>query len=413
MSRGRALILVENLSVPFDRRVWQEAQALTRGRWDVTVICPTGHSGDRCVTERIDGVDIHRFPLDTATGKGPASYAREYGTAMREIARLSRRLHRQTPFDVVHVCNPPDILFLAVLPLRRRAAFLFDHHDLVPELFLSRFDRGRNLLYYGTRLAERLTFALADVVISTNESYRTVALTRGRKNPRDVFVVRSAPDLDRFRPVAPHVALRRGRSHLLAYVGVMGPQDGVDHALQALAALRARRRDWHAIFVGSGDVFEQMGAMADELCLGDFVEFTGRVSDEDLVSVVSTADVCLAPDPWNPLNDVSTMNKIVEYMALGRPIVSYDLKEARVSAGEAAVYVRPNDPTAFAEAISDLLDDPERRDAMSRAGRGRVASDLSWERSSSVLLEAYERAVQRCSIRRRPVRGYRKARRAV
>jgi glycosyltransferase involved in cell wall biosynthesis len=400
VSRGRTLILVENLSVPFDRRVWQEALALTDDGYEVTILCPMGETRDRLPFERQEGIDIYRFPLRAAV-RGPLGYAREYGTALLRFAHLAFRLHRRRPFDVVHVCNPPDLLFLAVLPLRRRAAFLFDHHDLVPELYLSRFGRGRDVFYRGTRLAERMTFALADVVVSTNESYRDVAISRGHKRKEDTFVVRSAPDLRRFAPTAPDPSLRCGRQYLLAYIGVMGPQDGVDHALRALALLRARRDDWHAIFVGAGDVFDEMQELGRSLGLGGSVEFTGRVPDDELIQIVSTADVCLAPDPWNDLNDVSTMNKIVEYMALGKPIVSYDLKEARVSAGDAGIYVPANDEAAFAAAVSDLLDDPDRRQEMGNRGRARVEKNLSWTHSAARLLEAYELAMATAARRAR------------
>ncbi len=275
---GRALVLVENLSVPFDRRVWQECGALTRAGFAVSVICPQGRKRDREPFERREGVEIHRYPLRAATG-GPAGYAREYGTALLATRRLALRLARQAPFDVVQACNPPDLLLPAVRVLRRRgAAFVFDHHDLVPELYESRFERGRDLLYRLTLAAERSTFRLADVVIATNESYRRVALERGGKRPEDVFVVRSAPDLARFAPVDPDPALRREDGHLLAYLGVMGPQDGVDHALRALALLRDRRDDWRAIFVGDGDVQPAMKELAGRLGLDDRVEFPGRLA---------------------------------------------------------------------------------------------------------------------------------------
>jgi len=396
-SPGSTAILVENLSVPFDRRVWQEARSLRSAGYAVTVICPQGTERD---TERhavIDGVDIHRYPL-RAVGGGPASYVHEYSAALLRTLTLLRRLQAHARFDVIHACNPPDALIWTALPARRRgAAVIFDHHDLVPELYLSRFGRG-GALHRATLVAERLAFGIADVVLSTNESYRRVALERGRKRPQDVFVVRSAPDTARFQPVEADLSLRRGRKHLIAYLGVMGPQDGVDHALKALAALRHERDDWHAIFVGAGDVFDAMRTLATELGLDGSVEFAGRRPDEDVIRIVSTADVCLAPDPSNPLNDVSTMNKIIEYMALSRPIVSYDLTEARVSAADAAVYAVPNDIADFARNIAELLDAPRRREEMGKRGRERFENELSWARSEEQLLRGYERALE---IRRR------------
>ena len=394
MSRGNALILVENLSVPFDRRVWQECLTLVDAGFEVSVICPQGSGRDQELLEQREGVTIHRYALEPAAG-GPVGYAREYATALWRTRRIALRLAAVRPFDLVHACNPPDLLLPAVRVLKRRgAAFVFDHHDLVPELYESRFGRGRDLLYRLTLAAERWTFRLADVVIATNESYRRVALTRGRKRTEDVFVVRSGPDPDRFVPAEPDASLRRGKPHLLAYLGVMGPQDGVDHALRALAQLRERRDDWHAIFVGGGDVQPEMQRLAESLRLGDAVEFTGRIPDRDVLRVLSTADVCLAPDPKNPLNDVSTMNKIVEYLALARPVVSFDLVEARVSAGEAALYARPNEDASFAACIESLLDDPELRRRLGEAGRSRFERELSWDRSRVELVRAYERALE-------------------
>lgn len=390
---GKALILVENLSVPFDRRVWQECTALRDAGWQVNVICPQGSKQDTEPDALIDGVRILRFPLRAATG-GPSGYLREYGSALWHTLRLARRVGR---VDVVHACNPPDLLFLVALVLKLRGArFIFDQHDLVPELYLSRFNRGKDLLYRAVCLLERLTYSSANVVISTNESYRETALGRGRKAPEDVFVVRSAPAIERFRLGQPEPALKRGKPYMLCYLGVMGPQDGVDYALRALALLRVDldRTDWHAVFVGAGDTFNAMVKLAAELGLSDRVEFTGRIPDADLMRYLSTSDVCLAPDPLNPLNDVSTMNKIMEYMAMARPIVSFDLKEARVSAGEAAVYAPANDEQAFAKLIARLLDDPDERARMGRIGRGRVAGALSWENSRTALLAAYRRATQ-------------------
>jgi glycosyltransferase involved in cell wall biosynthesis len=277
---------------------------------------------------------------------------------------------------------------------RRGARFVFDQHDLVPELYLSRFDRGEDLLYRAVCALERRTYRAADVVLATNESYRDVAVRRGGKRPEDVFVVRSAPDTGRFHPVPPEPELKRGKPHLLCYLGVMGPQDGVDYALRALAKLRDElgRTDWHAVFVGAGDTFDAMVELSRRLGLADRVEFTGRIPDADLARWLSTADVCLSPDPRNPLNDVSTMNKVLEYMVMGRPIVSFDLREARVSAGEAALYAPANDESAFAGLVAGLLDDPDQRARMGKIGQERIGGALSWSNSQRSLLAAYAAA---------------------
>jgi glycosyltransferase involved in cell wall biosynthesis len=387
------LILVENLSVPFDRRVWQESRALVGAGFRVTVISPAGVKRDSEPETVIEGVRILRYPLVPATG-GPITYLREYTLALWHTLWLAIKVRREGRVDVVHACNPPDLLFLIALVLRLGGArFVFDHHDLVPELFVSRFPGRRPALHALTTLVERLTFAAADAVISTNESYRRVAIERGKMAADRVVVVRSAPDLSRFAPRPPDDSLRCGKPYLLAYLGVMGPQDGVDYALRALRWLREEigRDDIYCVFMGAGDVYDEMVSLSKQLGVDDIVHFPGRVPDEFVQRCLSTADVCLSPDPRNPLNDVSTMNKVVEYMAMGRPIVSFDLLEARVSAGDAAVYVPANDERAFAESIDALLRDPERRQWMGKLGRSRVENELSWDVSRRTLVEFYRR----------------------
>ncbi|MGW0808380.1 glycosyltransferase family 4 protein [Nonomuraea sp. NPDC002799] len=384
----RALILVENLSVPMDRRVWQESVTLRDAGWEVHVICPRGAKQDTEPEAVIDGIAIHRYPLTAATG-GPLGYLKEYGSALWHTFRLAREVG---PVDVVHGCNPPDLFYLVARKLARKGTrFVFDQHDLVPELYLSRFGRGKDLLYRVVCGLERRTYDAAHVVIATNESYREVALTRGGKRPDEVFVVRSAPAVERFHQVPPDTSIKRGKPYLLCYLGVMGPQDGVDYALRALA--RLERQDWHAVFVGGGDTFDAMVALSGELGLADRVEFTGRIPDEDLMRYLSTADVCLSPDPLNPLNDVSTMNKIMEYMAMAKPIVSFELREARVSAGEAALYAPANDEAEFAKLIAYLLDHPDERRRMGEIGQERVQGPLSWNESRKALIAAYSKVI--------------------
>ena len=398
--RGRALLISENAPLPGDRRVWNEARTLKEAGWEVAAVCAAAADGEQAAQETIEGIEVHRYRLRPAAGA--LGYLHEYGQALWRIRGLVRRLQADRPFDLVHAANPPDFLLLAARSARRRGARLvFDHHDLTPELFRSRFGRA-GLAHRALLRIERHALRSADVVISTNESYRRIAVERGGVDPADVFVVRNGPDLERFRPAEPDPALRRGRRHLLAYLGVMGPQDGIDHALRALATLRSLRGpDWHAVFVGEGEVRSEMEGLAVELGLGDSVEFAGWRGDEDIRRILSTADIGLEPDPPSPLNDCSTMIKVSEYMAMGCPIAAYDLRETRVSAGEAAAYAGSPTPEALGRCVHELLEDRGRRAEMAQYARERVV-ELSWQRSATELLAAYGRAMSGRSVPAEP-----------
>jgi glycosyltransferase involved in cell wall biosynthesis len=393
-AQRRALLIVENLSVPLDRRVSQVARALRDVGFGVTVICPRGRVRDISTYENWDGVRIHRFDVPTSSGSR-RGYVREYGRAFRAVTRLVRQLTAEAPFDVIHVCNPPDTMVAAARIGARgsKPRIIFDHHDLFPELYQARFGQGSGAAYRLALRIEEQAHKHADIVMVPNDSYREIAVTRGGRAPEDVFVVRNAPDLNRFTPTEAEPELRHGKPHLIAYLGVMGPQDGVDHALHALAHLRGQRTDWHATFMGDGDVLPAMVRLAGQLGISGQVDFTGTVGDDVITRVLSTADVAIAPDPSNAFNDRSTMNKIVEYMALGRPVVCYDLAEARITAGGAALYAKTNDPHAFAEQIRVLLDDEQLRAELGQIGRARVADELSWARSREALYAAYCRAL--------------------
>ncbi len=387
------LVLVENLSVPFDRRVWAECRSLADAGCRVTVVCPRGVERDLEAYENREGVVIHRFRGRPADG-GASGYVVEYAVAFAQMWRLVRHLSKQTRFDIVHAANPPDLLLLTALRLKRRGArFIFDHHDLAPELYQSRFGRDGDVVFRALKASERLAFRLADVVISTNESYRELALTRGGKRPEDVFVVRNGPDSNRFTPRGPDSSLKCGKSHLIAYVGMMGPQDGLDHAVRALAALKRDRSDWRAVFVGDGDAAPTARDLARASGIAEDVDFLGLVDEERVLQVLSTADVCLAPEPSTPLNDVSTMIKVAEYMALSRPVVAFDLRETRATAGHAALYAAPNDDDAYAELISVLLDDEQKRLELGTRARERFERELTWQQSAQHLLAAYEHAL--------------------
>jgi glycosyltransferase involved in cell wall biosynthesis len=386
----KLLLLVENISVPSDRRVWPECLSLRDAGYDVTVVCPQGNNNrDRELFEVCAGVEIYRYSLPPASG-GRREFLWEYLRAFWHTWTLVRKLARTRTFSVVHAANPPDILLIAASPLKRRGTrFIFDHHDLVPELYADRFGR-KGVLYWLSRLMALTSFRLADVVIATNESYRRIAIERGRKRPEDVFVVRNGPDLSQFHPVDPDPSLKRGKPHLIAYVGDMAPQDGIDCALRSLASLRRLRDDWHAIFVGGGDVFEEVVTLARKLALDDIVEFAGVLPTEDVVRILSTADVCLAPELKTAFNDASTMIKIAEYMDIGRSIVAYDLTESRFTAGDAALYAVPNNEEDFAQCVHRLLEDPALRASMGDTGRRRVGRGFAWSDSEPRLLAAYE-----------------------
>jgi glycosyltransferase involved in cell wall biosynthesis len=392
-ARRTAVFLIGNHALPRDRRVWQECRSVRALGHRVIGVSPMGRlPGTTSPFDEVEGIPIHRFAL-SSSGSGLASYGREFAEALWRAARVLRRLAQQERIDVVHAGNPPDFLLLAALPLKRRGTrLIFDHHDLSPEMYLGR-GGSHDPVYHALRGLERLTFQAADVVISTNESFREVAIGRGGKRPEDVFVVRNGPDLSRFRAVEPVPALRRGQRHLLAYAGVMGRHDGIDLAVQALAALRRRRGDWHAILAGDGEMLEEARKMADRLGIGDVVEFPGWLPQDGVLEILSSADVCLAPDPPTAANDRSTMIKVMEYMALGRPIVSFALPESRVSAGAAARFASGASVEDFAHHIDALLDDPDARAAMGDVGRDRVRNELSWQHSERSLRRAYERAL--------------------
>jgi glycosyltransferase involved in cell wall biosynthesis len=386
----RVLIIVQNLPVPFDRRVWLECQALVSAGHQVAVVCPKGKNDP--AYEVVDSVELYKY-RPYAPGGSTVSFITEYAYSFLATARLTLKARRSGRFAVMQACNPPDIFWPIALVLRAldRTRFVFDHHDLCPELYQSRFPDGPRLPYRALLALERRTHRTADHVISTNDSYRDVAVTRSGKAANDVTVVRTGPDPQRLRrgPASPE--LRRGRRFLVAYIGVMGPQDGVDIALRAADVVvhELRRDDIAFTLIGSGDCFDDLVALRDELGLADDVEFTGRVPDELVTRILSTADVGLSPDPKNPLNDVSTMNKTMEYMAFELPVVAFDLHETRVSAADAAVYVLPNDVHEYGQAIVELVDDEPRRSRLGRLGRARVEQKLAWSHQRRAYLDVY------------------------
>jgi len=401
--RPRVLIIVQNLPVPFDRRVWLECKALTAAGYEVTVICPKGKGDPE--HEVLEEVTLFKYP-PYAPGGGAAGFVLEYAYSFLATARLVRRARRSGRFDVVQACNPPDIFWPIArwLRLRDGSRFVFDHHDLCPELYDSRFPDGPRLPRRGLLALERATFRTADHVTTTNASYAEIAIRRGGKPPADVTVVRTGPDPVRLRQGPRVPELRRGRRHLVAYIGVMGPQDGVDLAVRAAAHVvhELGRDDVSFTFMGAGDSYHELVALRDQLGLTEHLELPGRVPDQTVFDVLSTADVGLSPDPKNPLNDLSTMNKTMEYMAFGLPVVAFDLKETRVSAGEAARYVQDGDIAGYAQALVGLLDDPRTSRAMGRAGRTRVENELGWPHQEPAYVAMYDQLTRPSAADRDP-----------
>lgn len=387
------LLIVENLPVPFDRRVWQEACALREAGYRVSVICPKGKGFEKSY-EKVDGIEIYRHRLWEASGL--FGYVLEYAWALAAEFWLALGAYDRTHFRVLHACNPPDTIFLIGLFFKIFGVrFIFDHHDLCPELFEAKFGK-RGFFYRLILLAERLTFLSADVTIATNGSYREIALARGWMDSERVFVVRSCPDLARVRRGPPREELKEGRRFLVVYLGVMGPQEGLDLLLDAVEHLvgRENRRDTLFVLIGGGSQLPHLRQLVKVKGLEEFVRFPGRIPDEELSEYLSTADVCVAPDPKNPMNDKSTMNKILEYMAYARPVVLFDLTEGRRSAGDAALYAQPNDPADFAAKILTLLNSETLRHHLGQAGRRRIEELLNWEIEKQSLLAAYAKALE-------------------
>ena len=388
-------IVVENLPVPLDRRVWKEACALRDAGYRVSVICPKGKGVFTAGYEVLDGIEIYRHRAwEASTVPG---YLLEYSVALVAEFLLTLKVFARTRFRILQACNPPDTIFLIGLFLKLFGVrFIFDHHDLGPELFEAKFGKRTGLLYWMTRLAELCSFRVANICIATNESFKDIAVTRGGKDPKHVFVVRNCPDLSTFRRPRLQVSNKFGRSLVVAYVGFMGTQDGLDLLLESIEYIvkSENRQDTHFVLVGGGTVVPELQAIIAAKNLDAYVTLTGQVSHDEVATYLSTADLGVAPDPKNAMNDRSTMVKIFEYMAFGLPVVLFDLKEGRRIAGSAALYAVPNDPIDFANQITKLLNCRELRQQLGDYGRRQVEEKLNWEVEKTSLLRAYDAALQ-------------------
>jgi glycosyltransferase involved in cell wall biosynthesis len=394
-STKKILIIVENLPVPFDTRVWKEAASLREDGYEVTVLCPRG-KGYLQGHEVISGVHIYRHPMPRE-GDGALGYLYEYGSALIWEFLYAWWIYFRRGFHVIQGCNPPDDIFLVALPFKLFGVkYIFDHHDANPELYLSKYDE-KGVFYKIQVWLEKMTYRFSDVVMATNESYAELATTRGGLAPADVFVVRNGPDLDTFKAVPPIPALKYGKPYLVGYVGNMSIQEGLDILLDvALHIKNSGRRDVHFTCVGGGPGLAGLRQMVKDKNVEDIVNFTGRVPDQELLEVLSTADVCVNPDKPCEMNDISTMIKIMEYMALGKPIVQFDLKEGRFSAQDASLYSENSDQVnGFANKILWLLDRPGERKKMGEFGRRRVEQELAWKFSVDNLLAAYRRVFEK------------------
>jgi glycosyltransferase involved in cell wall biosynthesis len=390
-SSHNILMIVQNLPVPFDRRVWQEAGTLSRAGFGVTVICPKSKRYAKSY-ECLYGVHIYRYPLLIESSDSVLGYFLEFTYCWLATLMLAVVAYLRCPFQAIHACNPPDTYFAIALLFRPLGVkFVFDHHDLCPELYVAKGHPPRGVVYSILLLLEQLTFRTADVVVAVNESYRQIARTRGRLSDEKIVVVRSGPRLGWAKVDGPKTDLKQGRKHLVVFLGQIGKQDGVDYLLRAIRIYRRQYgSDTRFVIIGDGPNQRSMQSLAAELDVTDTVEFLGQIDDEQLCLYLSSADICVDPDPCTHFNNCSTMNKIVEYMSFGKPTVAFDLVEHRRSALEAAHYIEPNDVNKFATGVRELLEDEERRQRMARFAKKRFQEVLAWDLTEATLVRTYE-----------------------
>lgn len=385
------LIIVENLPVPFDRRVWQEATTLKENGAEVSVICPR-MKGYLKKYDYLDGIHIYRHSL-WQEGSSYLGYLMEYSSALFWEMILSLKIFLKKRFHVIHGCNPPDLIFLIALVFKVFGVkYVFDHHDINPELFLAKFNK-KGLMYKLMVLFERLTFKTANYSIATNNSYREIAVTRGKMKPEKVTVVRSGPDLKRLVISRGNDKYKKGRKYLVGYVGVIGEQEGLDLLLESVKHIVYKRNDIQFAIVGGGTDLEKIRKLSSDMDLEDYVDFYGRIPDDALIDILNTTDICVNPDKPTEMNNLSTMNKIMEYMALKKPIVQFDLKEGRFSSQKASLYARNNDTRDFADKIEYLIDNEQVRNQMAEYGHNRVISELSWEIEKIKLTRFYHQVL--------------------
>jgi len=383
------LIIVENLPVPFDRRVWQEATTLKENGAKVSIICPK-MKGYTASYESIDDIEIYRHPLPHEA-RGAMGYLLEYGYALFWEFVISWKIFFKKRFHVIHGCNPPDLIFLVALWFKLFGVkYVFDHHDINPELYIAKYGK-KGFFYKLMLLFERLTYATADYSIATNESYKEIAIRRGKMDETKIQVIRSGPKLDRLKLLAPDKKFLNGRKYLVGYVGVIGEQEGIDLLLESVKYIVSFRQDIQFAIVGGGTDLDKLKQLCSEMGLDKYVDFYGRTPDDLMIAILNSSDICVNPDKPTEMNNLSTMNKIMEYMALKKPIVQFDLKEGRFSAQEASLYAMCGDTKDFAEKIMQLVDNPDMRMKMAEYGYDRVINKLSWDFECVKLVKFYSR----------------------
>jgi glycosyltransferase involved in cell wall biosynthesis len=390
MFKGKhILIIVENLPLPFDRRVWQEANTLKDNGAKISIICPKMKGYDKSY-ECINDIEIYRHPLPIE-GKGVIGYLLEYSTALFWEFFLSMKIFIKKKFQVIQGCNPPDLIFLVAFFYKLLGVkYVFDHHDINPELYIAKYGK-KGVFYKFLLLAERLTFATANFSMATNESYKEIAIHRGKMKIDRVEVVRSGPKLDRLKPGEGNSKYKKDRNYLIGYVGVIGEQEGLDLLLQSAKFIIEYRKDVQFAIIGDGTELSRIKEITTEMGLNTYVDFYGRVDDFTMVDILNTCDICVNPDRPTEMNNLSTMNKIMEYMALKKPIVQFDLKEGRLSSLEASLYASNTSTKDFADKIIWLLDHKEERIRMGEYGFDRIINELSWEHESKKLLNVYRK----------------------
>jgi len=385
------LIIVENLPVPFDRRVWEEANTLKENGAHVSVICPK-MKGFTKSYECINGIEIYRHSLPIEASKA-LGYLLEYTIALFWEFFLSWKIFFKKRFHVIHGCNPPDLVFVIALSFKLFGVkYVFDHHDINPELYEAKYKK-KNLFYRLLVLLEKITFQVADYSIATNESFKKIAINRGRMEENKIAIIRSGPRLNRFTPGLPNHLYKKNKKYLVGYIGVIAEQDGLDLLMQIILLVTTQNSNIHFAIIGGGTELDKIKALACKSGISEHVDFYGLLSDDKLINdILNACDICVNPDPPGPYNNLITTNKVMEYMALKKPMIQFDLKEGKFSAGKASLYAQ--DMNDYVDKILWLVSNPDACIEMGEYGFNRVRNQLCWEFESKKLVNFYSNVLQ-------------------